>query len=150
MPSFVMVPAKAALADAAATARGVALLYVSHRLPEVFAIADRITGSYTAGAGMGGVELTSAAFASVFPWFPYVLALAVIGLTVVASLVVVAVKLASPDYFIPGYPSIIITIVFFGGVGTMAANISTTAPVQLSSSSALRVLTTRSGCTPHR
>ena len=37
-----------------------------------------ITGSYTAGAGMGGVELTSAAFASVFPWFPYVLALAVI------------------------------------------------------------------------
>jgi AGCS family alanine or glycine:cation symporter len=37
-----------------------------------------ITGSYTAGAGMGGVELTSVAFASVFPWFPYILALAVI------------------------------------------------------------------------
>ena len=37
-----------------------------------------ITGSYTAGAGMGGVELTSSAFASVFPWFPYILALAVI------------------------------------------------------------------------
>jgi AGCS family alanine or glycine:cation symporter len=37
-----------------------------------------ITGSYTAGAGMGGVELTSQAFASVFPWFPYILALAVI------------------------------------------------------------------------
>jgi AGCS family alanine or glycine:cation symporter len=37
-----------------------------------------ITGTYTAGAGMGGVELTSTAFASVFPWFPYVLALAVI------------------------------------------------------------------------
>jgi AGCS family alanine or glycine:cation symporter len=37
-----------------------------------------ITGSYTAGAGMGGVELTSSAFASVFPWFPYILAVAVI------------------------------------------------------------------------
>jgi AGCS family alanine or glycine:cation symporter len=37
-----------------------------------------ITGSYTAGAGMGGVELTSSAFASVFPWFPYILAIAVI------------------------------------------------------------------------
>ncbi len=37
-----------------------------------------ITGSYDASGEMGGVELTSAAFASVFPWFPYVLALAVI------------------------------------------------------------------------
>jgi alanine or glycine:cation symporter, AGCS family len=37
-----------------------------------------ITGSYTAGAGMGGVELTSMAFASVFPWFPYVLTVAVV------------------------------------------------------------------------
>jgi AGCS family alanine or glycine:cation symporter len=37
-----------------------------------------ITGSYPAGAGMGGVELTSNAFASVFPWFPYVLAVAVV------------------------------------------------------------------------
>jgi alanine or glycine:cation symporter, AGCS family len=37
-----------------------------------------ITGTYTAGAGMGGVELTSRAYASVFPWFPYVLAVAVI------------------------------------------------------------------------
>jgi AGCS family alanine or glycine:cation symporter len=37
-----------------------------------------ITGSYSNEAGMSGVELTSSAFESVFPWFPYVLALAVI------------------------------------------------------------------------
>jgi AGCS family alanine or glycine:cation symporter len=37
-----------------------------------------ITGTYTAGAGMGGVELTSRAFESAFSWFPYILALAVI------------------------------------------------------------------------
>ena len=37
-----------------------------------------ITGTYTAGGGMSGVELTSSAFESVFAWFPYVLALAVI------------------------------------------------------------------------
>jgi AGCS family alanine or glycine:cation symporter len=37
-----------------------------------------ITGSYTNEAGMSGVELTSSAFQSVFPWFPYILALAVI------------------------------------------------------------------------
>jgi AGCS family alanine or glycine:cation symporter len=37
-----------------------------------------ITGSYTTGGDMGGVELTSAAFASVFPWFPYVLVVAVV------------------------------------------------------------------------
>lgn len=37
-----------------------------------------ITGTYTAGGGMSGVELTSLAFESAFSWFPYVLALAVI------------------------------------------------------------------------
>lgn len=37
-----------------------------------------ITGMYSAGGGMSGVELTSAAFETVFPWFPYVLAVAVI------------------------------------------------------------------------
>jgi len=37
-----------------------------------------ITGSYSNEAGMSGVELTSSAFESVFPWFPYILALAVI------------------------------------------------------------------------
>ena len=51
------------------------------------------------------------------------LALAVIGLTIVAAGVVVVVKLISPHYFIPGYPSIIITIVFFGGVQLLALGI---------------------------
>lgn len=37
-----------------------------------------ITGSYSNEAGMSGVELTSSAFGSVFSWFPYILALAVI------------------------------------------------------------------------
>jgi len=37
-----------------------------------------ITGSYSNEAGMSGVDLTSSAFASVFPWFPYILSVAVI------------------------------------------------------------------------
>ena len=37
-----------------------------------------ITGMYTAGGGMSGVELTSQAFAQNISWFPLVLALAVI------------------------------------------------------------------------
>ncbi|MDX1607248.1 MAG: alanine/glycine:cation symporter family protein, partial [Candidatus Competibacterales bacterium] len=37
-----------------------------------------ITGMYVEGAGMGGVELTSAAYAQTLSWFPYVLAVAVI------------------------------------------------------------------------
>ncbi|MEM7025764.1 MAG: amino acid carrier protein, partial [Pseudomonadota bacterium] len=37
-----------------------------------------ITGAYTAGGGMGGVELTSSAFESVLPWFPYILTIAVV------------------------------------------------------------------------
>ena len=37
-----------------------------------------ITGSYSNEVGMSGVELTSNAFASVFSWFPYILAIAVI------------------------------------------------------------------------
>ncbi|MEM9469561.1 MAG: alanine/glycine:cation symporter family protein, partial [Pseudomonadota bacterium] len=36
-----------------------------------------ITGSYEGGEGMEGVTLTSRAFESVIPWFPYVLALVV-------------------------------------------------------------------------
>lgn len=51
------------------------------------------------------------------------LALAIIGLTIVAAGVVVAVKLVNPNYFIPGYPSIIITIVFFGGVQLLALGV---------------------------
>ena len=51
------------------------------------------------------------------------LALTVIGLTIVAAIGVVVVKLIYPDYFIPGYPSIIITVVFFGGVQLLALGI---------------------------
>ncbi len=51
------------------------------------------------------------------------LALTVIGLTILAAIGVVVVKLYSPNYFIPGYPSIIITIVFFGGVQLLALGI---------------------------
>lgn len=51
------------------------------------------------------------------------LALTVIGLTVVAGAGVVVIKLINPHYFIPGYPSIIITIVFFGGVQLLALGI---------------------------
>ena len=51
------------------------------------------------------------------------LALTVIGLTVLAAIGVVVVKLFSPNYFIPGYSSIIITIVFFGGVQLLALGI---------------------------
>ncbi len=51
------------------------------------------------------------------------LALTVIGLTVLAGVGVVIVKLVNPHYFIPGYPSIIITIVFFGGVQLLALGI---------------------------
>ena len=51
------------------------------------------------------------------------LALTVIALTVVAGVGVVVVKLFNPHYFIPGYPSIIITIVFFGGVQLLALGI---------------------------
>ncbi len=37
-----------------------------------------ITGFHTNAEGLGGVDLTSAAFASVIPWFPYVLTVAVV------------------------------------------------------------------------
>ena len=43
----------------------------------VTALVIVITGSYEIGNGMEGVELTSRAFESVIPWFPYVLALIV-------------------------------------------------------------------------
>ena len=37
-----------------------------------------ITGTYSSGGGMSGVELTSTAFESAISWFPYILAVAVI------------------------------------------------------------------------
>jgi len=51
------------------------------------------------------------------------LALSIIGLTVLAAIGVIVVKLINPHYFIPGYPSIIIAIVFFGGVQLLALGI---------------------------
>lgn len=51
------------------------------------------------------------------------LALTVIGLTILAAIGVVVVKVVNPGYFIPGYPSIIITVVFFGGVQLLALGI---------------------------
>lgn len=43
----------------------------------VTALVIVITGAYAGGEGMEGVELTSRAFASAIPWFPYVLTLTV-------------------------------------------------------------------------
>ena len=51
------------------------------------------------------------------------LALTIISLTVLAAIAVVMVWFINPHYFIPGYPSIIITVVFFGGVQLLALGI---------------------------
>jgi len=51
------------------------------------------------------------------------LALTVISITVVTGFGLVLMKMIRPDYFIPGYPSIVITIVFFGGVQLLALGI---------------------------
>jgi len=51
------------------------------------------------------------------------LAVTVIGMTIVAAIGVILVKFLYPDYFIPGYPSILITVVFFGGVQLLALGI---------------------------
>ena len=47
----------------------------------VTALVIVITGAYEGGAGMEGVSLTSRAFESAIPWFPYVLTLTVFLLT---------------------------------------------------------------------
>lgn len=44
----------------------------------VTALVIVITGSYEGGVGMEGVSLTSRAFESVIPWFPYILAMTVL------------------------------------------------------------------------
>lgn len=51
------------------------------------------------------------------------LALTVIGFAVLAALWVVVVKFLRPDYYVPGYPTILITIIFFGGVQLLALGI---------------------------
>jgi glycosyltransferase involved in cell wall biosynthesis len=51
------------------------------------------------------------------------LALAILALAVVMTAVVFAVKLVRPDYFIPGYASLILVIIFFGGVQLLALGV---------------------------
>lgn len=51
------------------------------------------------------------------------LALTVIGFAVLAALWVVVVKFLRPDYYVPGYPTILITVIFFGGVQLLALGI---------------------------
>jgi dolichol-phosphate mannosyltransferase len=51
------------------------------------------------------------------------LALIVIGLALLAAICVILVKLINPHYFIPGFPAIIITVVFLGGVQLLALGI---------------------------
>lgn len=47
-------------------------------------------------------------------------ALFVLAITAVMSIVVFIVRLVNPTYFIPGYSSIMLTILFFGGINLLA------------------------------
>jgi glycosyltransferase involved in cell wall biosynthesis len=51
------------------------------------------------------------------------LALAIILLAIGATVLVFAVKVVNPDFFIPGYASIMLTIIFFGGLQLLALGI---------------------------
>ena len=50
-------------------------------------------------------------------------ALFVLAITLVMAGVVFVIKLRHPDYFIPGYASIMLTIMFFGGINLLAFGI---------------------------
>jgi len=50
-------------------------------------------------------------------------ALAVLALTLVMAIVVFVMKLVNPGYFIPGYASIMLTLMFFGGINLLAFGI---------------------------
>ena len=50
-------------------------------------------------------------------------ALIVLSLTLIMALIVFAVKLVNPSYFIPGYASIMLTLMFFGGINLFAFGI---------------------------
>ena len=50
-------------------------------------------------------------------------ALVVLAVTLIMSLVVFAVKVLHPGYFIPGYASIMLTMMFFGGINLLAFGI---------------------------
>ena len=51
------------------------------------------------------------------------LALLIITLASLATLTVFIVKLSHPDYFIPGFPATMLTIIFFGGVQLLALGV---------------------------
>jgi dolichol-phosphate mannosyltransferase len=51
------------------------------------------------------------------------LALLIIMLALAATITVFVVKLSHPDYFIPGFPATVITIIFFGGVQLLALGV---------------------------
>lgn len=51
------------------------------------------------------------------------LALLIIGLALLAAITVFVVKLRHPDYFIPGFPATVLTIIFFGGVQLLALGV---------------------------
>jgi dolichol-phosphate mannosyltransferase len=50
-------------------------------------------------------------------------ALVVLAVTLIMSVVVFAVKVLHPGYFIPGYASIMLTMMFFGGINLLAFGI---------------------------
>lgn len=50
-------------------------------------------------------------------------ALVVLAVTFIMALVVFVVKLVNPGYFIPGYASIMLTIMFFGGINLLSFGI---------------------------
>jgi dolichol-phosphate mannosyltransferase len=55
--------------------------------------------------------------------FVTVLAVAIISFAVASGIVVLLVRIFFPHYFIPGFPAILVTIMFFGGVQLLALGI---------------------------
>ena len=55
-------------------------------------------------------------------WVTY-LALLIIVLALLATVTVFVVKITHPDYFIPGFPAMMLTMIFFGGVQLLALGV---------------------------